>query len=40
MRVADVMTEASISESAADTLRAAAELMWHEQTGSVVVLDG
>jgi CBS domain-containing protein len=34
------MTEASISESAADTLRAAAALMWREQTGSVVVLDG
>lgn len=40
MRVADVMTEASLSESPTDTLRAAAELMWREQTGSLVVLDG
>lgn len=40
MLVADVMTEASISESPADTLRAAAALMWREQTGSVVVVDG
>jgi CBS domain-containing protein len=40
VRVADVMTEASISESPADTLRTAAAVMWHEQTGSVVVLDG
>src|SRR5687767_11280716 len=40
VQVADVMTEASISESAADRLRVAAVLMWREQTGSVVVLDG
>jgi len=40
VRVADVMTEASISESPTDTLRAAAALMWREQTGSLVVLDG
>lgn len=40
MRVADVMTEASISESPADTLRDAAALMWREQTGSLVVMDG
>lgn len=40
MRVADVMTEASISDSPTDTLRDAARLMWHEQTGSLVVLDG
>ena len=40
MLVADVMTEASISESPKDPLRAAAALMWREQTGSVVVLDG
>jgi len=34
------MTEASVSDSPADTLRDAAQLMWHEQTGSLVVLDG
>ncbi len=40
VRVSEVMTEASISESPTDTLRAAATLMWREQTGSLVVLDG
>ena len=39
MLVADVMTQASVSESPDDTLRGAAVLMWREQTGSVVVLD-
>jgi CBS domain-containing protein len=40
VRVAEVMTEASVSESPSDTLRAAAVLMWREQTGSLVVLAG
>lgn len=40
MRVADVMTQASITESPTDTLRAAAETMWRQQTGSLVVTDG
>lgn len=40
MRVADVMTEASVSDSPTDTLRAAAEMMWRQQTGSLVVTDG
>lgn len=40
MRVSEVMTEASLSESPTDTLRDAAILMWREQTGSLVVLDG
>jgi CBS domain-containing protein len=33
------MTEATITESAADTLRAAAERMWRHQTGSLLVVD-
>ena len=33
------MTEATITESAADTLRAAAERMWRHQTGSLLVMD-
>jgi CBS domain-containing protein len=33
------MTEATITDSAADTLRAAAERMWRNQTGSLLVLD-
>ncbi len=33
------MTEATITDSAADTLRAAAERMWRNQTGSLLVID-
>ena len=40
MHVADVMTQASVSDSPTDTLRAAAETMWRQQTGSLVVTDG
>lgn len=40
MQVSDVMTQASVSESPADTLRAAAGRMWQQQTGSLLVLDG
>ena len=40
MRVADVMTQASITESSTDTVRQAAEKMWRQQTGSIVVVDG
>ena len=39
MQVSDVMTEASVTESAGDSLRAAAERMWHNQTGSLLVTD-
>jgi CBS domain-containing protein len=39
VQVRDVMTEATITESAADTLRAAAERMWRHQTGSLLVMD-
>jgi CBS domain-containing protein len=34
------MTEAAVTYSAADTLRSAAERMWREQTGSLLVVDG
>ncbi len=40
MRVSDVMTQASISDSPSDTLRSAAERMWRQQTGSLVVMEG
>ena len=40
MRVAEVMTRASVTESPADTLRAAANRMWSQQTGSLLVMDG
>jgi CBS domain-containing protein len=37
--VRDVMTEAAVTDSAIDTLRSAAERMWREQTGSLLVMD-
>jgi len=40
VKVADVMTKASITESPSDSLKAAASLMWAQQTGSLVVMDG
>jgi CBS domain-containing protein len=33
------MTEAAVTDSATDTLRSAAERMWREQTGSLLILD-
>lgn len=40
MQVAEVMTSASVTESPADSLRSAAETMWRQQTGSLLVMDG
>jgi len=41
VQVKDVMTEATVTESSADTLRSAAERMWQKQTGSLLVMaDG
>ena len=40
MRVADIMTNASVTESPADSLRSAADTMWRQQTGSLLVMDG
>ncbi len=37
MRVRDVMTEATITKTAADKLRSAAERTWREQTGSLLI---
>jgi CBS domain-containing protein len=34
------MTEAAVTDSATDTLRSAAERMWREQTGSLLLMDG
>jgi CBS domain-containing protein len=34
------MTEATVTDSAADSLRSAAERMWRNQTGSLLVMDG
>ncbi len=40
MQVRDVMTQATITDSASDTLRSAAERMWRQQTGSLLVSEG
>lgn len=40
MHVADIMTSASVTESPSDSLRSAADTMWRQQTGSLVVMDG
>jgi CBS domain-containing protein len=39
VQVRDVMTEASVTESAHDSLRAAAERMWRQQTGSLIIAE-
>lgn len=40
MLVAEVMTQASLTDSPSDSLHDAAVLMWREQAGSLVVMDG
>ncbi|RIQ22324.1 CBS domain-containing protein [Jiangella rhizosphaerae] len=40
MRVAEIMTNATITDSTTGTLRSAAEQMWRQQTGSVVIVEG
>ncbi len=40
MRVAEIMTSATITDSTTGTLRSAAEQMWKQQTGSVVIVEG
>src|SRR3954452_10001219 len=40
MQVSEVMTRASITESPAEPLRAAAGRMWKQQTGSLLIMDG
>jgi CBS domain-containing protein len=39
VQVSDVMTEATVTETSTDNLRAAAERMWRQQTGSVLITD-
>ncbi|BEP14484.1 CBS domain-containing protein [Acidothermaceae bacterium B102] len=40
MYVSEIMTKASITESASEPIRAAAARMWAKQTGSLLVMDG
>jgi CBS domain-containing protein len=39
VQVQDVMTQATVTESREDSLRAAAELMWRQQTGSLLIVE-
>jgi CBS domain-containing protein len=39
VQVRDVMTEATVTDSASDTLQSAAERMWRHQTGSLLVME-
>jgi len=39
VQVRDVMTEATVTESSADSLRSAAERMWRNQTGSLLIME-
>ena len=39
VEVRDVMTQATVTESPQDSLRSAAELMWRQQTGSLIVAE-
>jgi CBS domain-containing protein len=40
VQVRDVMTQATVTESRHDSLRAAAERMWRQQTGSLIITEG
>ncbi len=39
MQVRDVMTQATVTETPSDSLRSAAERMWRQQTGSLLITD-
>lgn len=40
MKVSQIMTKATVTDSPADTLAEAAARMWNAQTGSLLVMDG
>lgn len=40
MKLSEIMTKATVSDAAEDTLAEAAARMWHAQTGSLLVMDG
>jgi CBS domain-containing protein len=40
VRVSEIMTNAAVIDEAGDTLVEAARKMWHQQTGSLLVVDG
>ena len=40
VRVAEIMTNATVTDSTTVSLASAAGLMWRQQTGSLVIVDG
>lgn len=40
MRVSEIMTKAAVIDTPDDTLAEAAQKMWNQQTGSLLVIDG
>jgi CBS domain-containing protein len=40
VRVSEIMTKAAVTDASDDTLVEAARKMWHQQTGSMLVVDG
>ena len=40
MKISDIMTKAAVTDQPDDTLAQAAQRMWDQQTGSLLVLDG
>ncbi|MGZ4103721.1 MAG: CBS domain-containing protein [Actinomycetota bacterium] len=40
MKVSEIMTKATVTDAAEDTLSEAAARMWNAQTGSLLVMDG
>ena len=39
MIVADIMTGASVTDTPGETLQSAANRMWHQQTGSLLIME-
>jgi CBS domain-containing protein len=39
VKVSDIMTAAAVTDAPGDTISEAAAKMWHEQTGSLLVMD-
>lgn len=40
MKISEIMTKATVTDSAADSLAEAASRMWNAQTGSLLVMEG
>ena len=40
MKISEIMTKATVTDAASDSLAEAAARMWHAQTGSLLVMEG